>query len=422
MPDPEQFLRELFEAAVAAADPAKTLDKFLPDRPDGRVLVVGGGKASAKMAQALEAAWGPCEGLVVVPYGSLLPTQGIELVEARHPVPDASGEAAARRIMAMAEGIGQGDMMLCLISGGGSALLGAPGEGLTLEDKQAVHKALLKSGAAIDEMNCLRKHLSAIKGGRLAAAAYPAKVVTLTISDVPGDDPSIIASGPTVADTTSVDDAKAIIARYGLDIPARVAAYLETEAAQTPAADHDVFAQAQTHMISTPLAALQAAKAKAEALMPEVNIVMLGDALEGEARELGRVMAGIARSVHEHNLPVAAPALLLSGGETTVTLRHGSPGLGGRNSEFLLAFSMHAPKGVSAIACDTDGIDGMGENAGVVWTPEIAVGAGRLDADDFLGRHDALAYFTAIDGVVTTGPTHTNVNDFRAIFVPARQE
>ena len=422
MPDPEQFLRELFEAAVAAADPAKTLDTFLPERPEGRVLVVGGGKASAKMAQALEAAWGPCEGLVVVPYGSLLPTQGIELVEARHPVPDAAGEVAARRIMAMAEELGQGDMMLCLISGGGSALLGAPGEGLTLEDKQAVHKALLKSGAAIDEMNCLRKHLSAIKGGRLAAAAYPAKVVTLTISDVPGDDPSIIASGPTVADTTSVDDAKAIIARYGLDIPARVAAYLETEAAQTPAADHDVFAQAQTHMISTPLAALQAAKAKAEALMPEVNIVMLGDALEGEARELGRVMAGIARSVHEHNLPVAAPALLLSGGETTVTLRHGSPGLGGRNSEFLLAFSMHAPKGVSAIACDTDGIDGMGENAGVVWTPEMAAGAGGLDADDFLGRHDALAYFTAIDGVVTTGPTHTNVNDFRAIFVPARQE
>lgn len=420
MQNPEPFLRDLFEAAVAAADPAKTLADHLPERPKGRVLVVGGGKASAKMAQAVEAVWGPCEGLVVVPYGSLLPTQGIELVEARHPVPDAAGEAAARRILAMAESLGEGDVMLCLISGGGSALLGVPGEGLRLEDKQAVHKALLKSGAAIDEMNCLRKHLSAIKGGRLAVAAYPARVVTLTISDVPGDDPSIIASGPTVPDSSTLADAKAIIARYGLDVPPQVAAYLESEAAQTPAPDHPVFGNAETHMIATPLAALQAAKDKAEALAPEMNIVMLGDALEGEAREVGRVMAGIARSIHEHGLPVAAPALLLSGGETTVTLRHDAPGQGGRNSEFLLAFAMHAPEGISAIACDTDGIDGMGENAGAVWTPEVAARALDLDASDYLMRHDALAYFTKADGVVTTGPTHTNVNDFRAIFIPAQ--
>lgn len=411
--DPEPFLRGLFRAAVAAADPALAVPKFLPPKPTGRVVVVGAGKASAKMAQAVETEWGPCEGLVVVPYGSALPTQGIEIVEARHPVPDASGEAAAARILKMVSDLKDGDLALCLISGGGSALLAAPGEGISLQDKQAVNKALLACGAAIEEMNCLRKHLSRVKGGRLTVAAWPARTITLTISDVPGDDPATIASGPTVADPTTAGDARNIAARYHLDLSDAVAAYLQTPAAETPDPAHPAFAAAQCHMISTPQHALLAAAeaARAEGVTP----LILGDALEGEARELGIVMAGVARAALNHGNPVKGPAVLLSGGETTVTVRS-TPGRGGRNSEFLLSFGLHAPEGISAIACDTDGIDGSQDNAGALWVPRIA--AHKSLGRNYLDRHDSYSFFEKSGGLVMSGPTHTNVNDFRAIYVP----
>lgn len=409
----EAFLNSLFRAAVAAADPAIAVPKFLPEKPAGRVVVVGAGKASAKMAQAVEAAWGPCEGIVIVPYGAALPTEGIEIVEARHPVPDASGQAAAARILDLVSGLGEGDLALCLISGGGSALLAAPGEGLTLEDKQAVNKALLSCGAAIDEMNCLRKHLSRIKGGRLTVAAWPARCVTLTISDVPGDDPAIIASGPTVPDPTTASDAREIAARYHLDLSDAVAAYLQTPAAETPDPTHPAFAAAECHMIATPQMALDAAAevARAEGVAP----LILGDALEGEAAELGIVLAGVARAALTHGHPIKGPAVILSGGETTVTVR-GSYGKGGRNSECLLSFGLHAPEGVSALSCDTDGIDGSEDNAGVIWVPRVA--AHKAEARPYLDGHDAYSFFEKAGGLVVSGPTHTNVNDFRAIYIP----
>ncbi|WP_424972537.1 glycerate kinase type-2 family protein [Dinoroseobacter sp. S76] len=409
----EAFLNSLFRAAVAAADPAIAVPKFLPEKPAGRVVVVGAGKASAKMAQAVEAAWGPCEGIVIAPYGAALPTDGIEIVEARHPVPDASGEAAAARILELVSGLGEGDLALCLISGGGSALLAAPGEGLTLEDKQAVNKALLSCGAAIDEMNCLRKHLSRIKGGRLTVAAWPARCVTLTISDVPGDDPAIIASGPTVPDPTTATEAREIAARYHLALSDAVAAYLQTPAAETPDPAHPAFAAAECHMIATPQMALDAAAdvARAEGVAP----LILGDALEGEAAELGIVLAGVARAAVTHGNPIKGPAVILSGGETTVTVR-GSYGKGGRNSECLLSFGLHAPEGVSALSCDTDGIDGSEDNAGVIWVPRVAAHKG--EARPYLEGHDAYNFFEKAGGLVVSGPTHTNVNDFRAIYIP----
>jgi len=413
MTDPELFLRALFDAAVAAADPALAVPKFLPEKPAGRVVVLGAGKASAKMAQAVEAAWGPCEGIVVVPYGSALPTEGIEIVEARHPVPDAAGQAAAERILKLVAGLREGDLALCLISGGGSALLAAPGEGLTLEDKQEVNRALLASGAAIDEMNCIRKHLSRVKGGRLTVAAWPAHTVTLTISDVPGDDPATIASGPTVADPTTATDARAILARYHLQLSDAVSAYLQSPAAETPDPDHPAFGAARCHMIATPQMALVAAAEAAK--VAGVTPLILGDALEGEARELGIAMAGIARAALQHGNPVSGPAVLLSGGETTVTVRN-TPGRGGRNGEFLLSFGLHAPDGVCAIACDTDGIDGSQDNAGALWVPRVASHVAQ--ARDYLDRHDSYSFFEAHGGLVITGPTHTNVNDFRAVFVP----
>lgn len=411
--DPEPFLRGLFRAAVAAADPGLAVPNFLPTKPAGRVVVVGAGKASAKMAQAVEAAWGPCEGIVIVPYGGALPTQGIEIVEARHPVPDAAGEAAAGRILDLVSGLGEGDLALCLISGGGSALMAAPGEGLTLADKQAVNEALLSSGAAIDEMNCLRKHLSRIKGGRLTVAAWPARTVTLTISDVPGDDPAIIASGPTVADPTTATEARAIAARYHLALSDAVAAYLQTPAAETPDPSHPAFAAAECHLIATPQMALAAAAATARA--EGVTPLILGDALEGEAAELGIVLAGIARAAVIHGHPVTGPAVLLSGGETTVTVRGGA-GRGGRNSECLLSFGLHAPEAVSAIACDTDGIDGSEDNAGALWVPRVA--AHKAEARKYLEAHDAYSFFEKAGGLVVYGPTHTNVNDFRAVYIP----
>lgn len=416
MQDPETFLRALFDAALEAADPFKALPPYMPARPKGRVVVVGAGKASARMAQAVEAEWGPCEGIVIVPHGAALPTQGIEQVEARHPVPDAAGEAAARRILDMAKTLGPDDLCLCLISGGGSSLMSAPLPGLSLEDKQLVNKALLASGAAIDQMNVLRKHLSAIKGGKLAVAAHPAKVVTLTISDVPGDDPSIIASGPTVPDPSTSDDALKIIAQFGIDLPDHILEMLRSEIAQTPDPSHPVFASAETHMIARPQDALIAAASVAES--HGITPIILGDAIEGEAREAGKVMAGIAAQVARHGQPSAAPAVLITGGETTVTVR-GTPGRGGRCSEFLLGFALASwgQDGLSALSCDTDGRDGSEHNAGAIWTATHQARANRDAAISALAAHDAYGFFQEVGGLVETGPTHTNVNDFRAILI-----
>ncbi|MEZ5740890.1 MAG: glycerate kinase [Burkholderiaceae bacterium] len=413
------LLLAMFEAAVAAADPARTLAGYLPPRPAGRIIVVGAGKASAAMARAVEAAWPDgLQGLVITPYGTRADCRQIELVEARHPVPDAAGEQAARRILKMVSGLGTDDLVLCLISGGGSALLSVPADGLTLADKQQVNKALLRSGAAIDEMNCVRKHLSAIKGGRLAAAAAPATVLTLAISDVPGDDPRIIASGPTVGNDTQPADALAIIRRFGIDVPPRVLDHLASPAAKTPGTDDPRLAGARCEVICRPQASLEAAAdvARSHGYAP----LILGDALEGEARDVGLVMAGIARQVCRHDQPAPAPVALISGGETTVTIS-GEGGRGGRNAEFLLALAValgDAPR-VTALACDTDGIDGSENNAGAMWTPALAARARALgiSAVDHLDRHDAFTYFEAIDGLVTTGPTGTNVNDFRVVLI-----
>ncbi len=412
--DAESLLRDMFSAAVSSADPFHKIGPVLPAKPPGRVVVVGAGKASARMAQAVEAAWGPCEGIVIVPHGAGLETQGIEIVEASHPVPDQAGVDAALRLLAMVEALGPGDMALCLISGGGSALMAAPGLGISLADKQAVTGALLASGAPISEMNIVRKHLSAVKGGRLAAAAYPALVVTLTISDVPGDDPAVIASGPTVPDMSTVEDARAIIARYRLTVPDSVAAFLATDAAETPKSGHPVFAQSETHLVATPMVALNAAAEVAQAA--GVTPVILGDALEGEAEVVGQVMAGIAHGCLGHGTPARPPVALISGGETTVTLT-GTPGKGGRNAQFLLGFARSAPPGACGIACDTDGIDGVSSAAGAVWVPRVAEAAQGMDKADYLARRDAWSFFHAAGGLVETGPTHTNVNDFRAILV-----
>ena len=417
--DPRELLRRLFDAAVASADPKVSLAQHLPPPPKGKTLVVGAGKAAAAMARAVEDAWqGPLSGLVVTRYGHSVPCERIEVLEASHPVPDAAGQAAAERILAEAAALGADDLMLCLISGGGSALLSLPAPGLTLADKQAVNKALLSCGARIDEMNCLRKHLSAIKGGRLAAAAAPAKVVSLVISDVPGDDLSSIASGPTVPDHTSFADARAIVEKYAIELPPAVAEVLEAGEAETPKPGDPRLAHAEMLLIARPQGSLEAAAALAreEGITP----MILGDSLEGEARVLGQVMAGIATQVVNHGQPLPAPCVLLSGGETTVTLR-GSGGRGGRNSEFLLALAvaLDARPGIYAIACDTDGIDGSEDNAGAIIDPEsltrgVAVGQ---SAAEMLDKNDAYGYFAALDDLVMTGPTLTNVNDFRAVLV-----
>ncbi len=405
MTDPE-FLHALFDAAVAAADPARALPRALPERPPGRVVALGAGKASARMAQALEAAWGPVEGLVAVPHGAALPTERIELVETAHPVPDAASERAARRMLEIAAELGEGDTLVALVSGGGSALLAAPAEGLSLADKQAATKALLRSGAPISEMNAVRQCLSAVKGGGLARAAAPARVWTYVVSDVPGDDPALVASGPTIAPRAGADP-EAIVRRWGIDLPDAARRRLSApQAGEGPAGEVHVIASAQ-------IALEAAAEVCREA---GVTPLILGDAIEGEAREVGRVMAGIARQVARHGQPAAAPVCLLSGGETTVTVR-GQAGRGGRCSEFLLAFAIAAEgvRGASAIACDTDGRDGSEENAGAIWSAadpfDRAEALARLDA------HDAWTFFDATGGLVETGPTHTNVNDFRAVLL-----
>ncbi len=416
--EPRDLLRRLFDAAIASAMPDVCIPAHLPQPPKGRTLVIGAGKASAAMAKAVEDHWnGPLEGLVVTRYGHRVPTRSIEIVEAAHPVPDLAGREAAERILGMVRGLTADDLVLCLISGGGSALLTLPAPGLTLQDKQAINRALLKSGANITEMNCVRKHLSAIKGGRLAAAAAPARVVTLTISDVPGDDPAVIASGPTIADRTTFADALAILRKYGITEPAAVLEHLHAAEEETPKPGDPRLARCETHMIATPQMALEAAAAVARDA--GYAAMILGDALEGESRDVAMVHAGIARQVLRHRQPVPAPCVLLSGGETTVTVR--GKGRGGRNVEFLLALAvaLDGAPGVHALAGDTDGIDGAEETAGAIVTPDTlarATAAG-VDAKARLADNDGHGFFEALGDGVVTGPTLTNVNDFRAILI-----
>lgn len=416
--DPGAFLSGLFAEAVSAADPGRCVPPHLPGPPKGRTLVIGAGKAAAAMARAVEERWpGELSGLVVTRYGHGAPCRRIEVVEAAHPVPDEAGRAAAGRILRMVEGLTSDDLVLVLVSGGGSALLALPAEGVSLADKQQVNRALLKSGAGIDEMNCVRKHLSAIKGGRLAAAAYPARVVTLVISDVPGDDPAVVASGPTVADPTTCADALAILEKYRIVVPPIVRAVLESGVSETPKPGDIRFAHCETHVVATAHASLVAAAAAARAA--GVAPLVLGDAIEGESREVAKAMAGIARSCAAHGVPAAPPCVLISGGETTVTVR--GKGRGGRNAEFLLALAValdgHA--GIHAVACDTDGIDGSEDNAGALLAPDTLgrARAASVDAKARLADNDGYGFFAALGDLVVTGPTRTNVNDFRAILV-----
>jgi glycerate 2-kinase len=417
---PRELLRAMFDAAVAAAAPSLRIPAFLPAPPKGRTIVIGAGKASAAMAKAVEDHWdGPLEGLVVTRYGHGVPCSRIEIVEAAHPVPDARGRDAARRILDMVQGLTEDDLVLALISGGGSALLSLPAPPLAFEDKQAVNRALLASGASIDEMNCVRKHLSAIKGGRLAAAAWPARVLTLLISDVPGDDPSTIASGPTVADATTYAQARAILRKYGIAEPKAAIEHLERAMDETPKPGDPRLATTETIMIATPQISLEAAAKVAAAA--GVRPLILGDAIEGEAREVGRVLAGIARQVALRGQPAEPPCVLISGGETTVTLR--GKGRGGRNVEYLLslAVALDGLPGVWGIAGDTDGVDGAEEVAGAIVSPETLARAAAIgiNAKESLADNDGHGFFAALGDQVVTGPTLTNVNDFRAILVRA---
>ena len=424
--DPRGFLRALFDAAVAQAVPGAEAARFLPAPPKGRTLVLGAGKAGGAMAAAVDALWSknaPMSGLVVTRYDYVPPAYKaspgrIEVVEAAHPVPDEAGRRAAQRIAALTQGLTADDLVLCLMSGGASSLLAMPADGVTLEEKQAVNKALLKSGAAIDEMNCVRKHLSAIKGGRLAAMCAPAKVVTLLISDVPGDAPEVIGSGPTVPDSTSCADALRILARYGIEIPAAARAGLESGRFETPKPGDALFAGHQVHMIATPRQSLDAAARVARDAGIAVHV--LSDEVEGESREVGKVHAALVRYVAKHGQPFAKPCVILSGGETTVTVRT-KGGRGGRATEFLLgcAIALQGETSVHVLAADTDGIDGVEDNAGALVTPSTLARAAAqgLKAQDFLDRNDAYNFFKPLGDLVVPGPTFTNVNDFRALLV-----
>ena len=438
--DPRGFLLALFNAAVAQAVPGAASARFLPPPPKGRTLVLGAGKAGGSMAAAVDALWprnAPLSGLVVTRYDFVPPAyralqqQGagrIEVVEAAHPVPDDAGRRAARRIADLTRGLTQDDLVLCLISGGASSLLAMPAEGITLEEKQAINKALLKSGAAIDEMNCVRKHLSAIKGGRLAAMCAPAQVVTLLISDVPGDAPQVIGSGPTVPDSTTCADALRILARYGIEVPPAARAGLESGALETPKPGDPRFAGHQVHMIATPQQSLEAAAALARDA--GIGVHLLSDEIEGESREVGKVHAALARNIARRGQPFAKPCVVLSGGETTVTVKTKGdgprgpgtrPGQGGRATEFLLgcAIALQGEPGVHVLAGDTDGIDGVEDNAGAIVTPSTLARAQALGlkAADYLDANDAYHFFKPLGDLVVPGPTFTNVNDFRALLI-----
>ena len=415
---PREILRGLFDAAIAAAYPALCVPANLPKDDGGRLIVVGAGKASAAMARAVEQQWsGRLDGLVVTRYGHGVPCERIEIVEAAHPVPDAAGESAALRMLAKVQNLNENDRVLALISGGGSALLAAPAAGVSLAEKRAITAALLKSGASISEINCVRKHLSAIKGGRLAAAAWPASVLTLAISDVPGDDPAVIASGPTVADPTTAVDALKVLDFYGIAIPLSLRARLESGALETPKPGDPRLVHTEFRLIASPRQMLEAAANAAWQL--GITPLILGDAIEGEAREVGKALAGMALSCGRHEFPAKKPCVLLSGGETTVTLK--GEGRGGRNTEFLLglALALDGATGIHALAADTDGIDGSEDNAGAFVGPDTLQKAREigLDIRAHLAKNDAWGYFSALDDLLVTGPTRTNVNDFRAILV-----
>ena len=418
MTDPKQFLTGIFEAAVAAADPELTIRRHLPEKPKGRTIVIGAGKGSAQMAAAFEKAWdGPLEGVVVTRYGFAAPCERIRIVEASHPVPDANGLDAAKLLLETVSGLTEDDLVIALVSGGGSALLPSPAGNLTLADEIAVNEALLASGAPISAMNTIRKHISGIKGGRLAAAAHPARVVSLVVSDIPGDNPALVASGPTVPDSASRADALRLIETYRITLPANVMAHINSAAADAPQPADPRFARNEVHVIASAAVSLDAA---AEAARKQgVETVILSDAIEGEAREVGGVHAAIAREVATRNRPFNKPVLILSGGETTVTLR--AKGKGGRNSEFLLAFAIgiDGVQGVDALAADTDGIDGSEDNAGAFAdgsTVSRMHGAG-VDAKAMLAGNNAWTAFSSVGDLFVPGPTGTNVNDLRAILV-----
>ncbi len=425
--DPCAFLRSLFDAAVARALPAQNTAAHLPPPPKGRTIVLGAGKAGGAMAAAVDLLWpvgAPLSGLVVTRYQHVPPAYKarpgrIEVVEAAHPVPDAAGQRAAQRIAELTQGLSADDLVLCLISGGASALLTMPAPDLTLDEKRAINQALLKSGAAIDEMNCVRKHLSAIKGGRLAARCTPASVVTLLISDVPGDAPEVIGSGPTVPDSSTCADALRILTRYAIHVPPAARAGLESGTFESPKPGDARFNGHRVHTIATPWQSLEAAAALARAAGLQAHI--LSDEIEGESREVGKVHAALARSVARRGTPFSKPCVILSGGETTVLLRPGSSGRGGRASEFLLgcAIGLQGEPNVYALAADTDGIDGIEDNAGALLTPDTLMRAAALGlkASDLLDRNDAYSYFKPLGDLVVSGPTFTNVNDFRALLI-----
>lgn len=419
MPAPRELLRQMFDAAILAAQPEHCIPRFMPQAPKGRTIVIGAGKASAEMARALEKHWpGELSGVVVTRYGYAVPCERIEILEAAHPVPDQAGLDAAERILATVQGLTEDDLVICLISGGGSALLPLPGEGITLEDKQGINRALLRSGANISEMNCVRRHLSRIKGGRLAAACHPARVVNLLISDVPGDNPMDIASGPTVPDPTTRQDALDILRRYGIELPPAARAFLESADGESVKPNDPRLAGLETHLIATPQMALEAAAEVARAA--GVTPVMLGDTIEGEAKDVGKVFAGITHQIATRGHPFKRPCVLLSGGETTVTVK--GEGRGGRNVEFLLslAIELNGKEGIWALAGDTDGVDGLEEIAGAIATPDTLerAWAAGIRPRDALANNDGHGFFGALGDAVITGPTLTNVNDFRAILLP----
>ncbi|MGL4311297.1 MAG: glycerate kinase type-2 family protein [Paracoccaceae bacterium] len=413
---PAAFLRKLFDRAVAVADPMQSLAGFLPPRPAGRVIVIGAGKASARMAEAVETAWGPCEGLVITRYGHARPCAGIEIVEASHPVPDEAGAKATIRMLDLVAGLGEDDFVLALMSGGASALLCAPAKGVTLAEKQAVNAALLASGAPIGAMNTLRKHLSRIKGGQLAAAAYPARMLALMISDVPGDDPAMIGSGPTVGEATQPADAAAILRHWRIEVPDSIHDVLSGVGHVIPA-DDTRLSRVKNVVFAAPAQSLAAAARLAKEMGAEVRL--LGDTVEGEAREVAAEQAALALRLRAEREPGQKPLVLLSGGELTVTRR--GKGSGGPNAEYCLALALalQGAPGIHAIACDTDGIDGAAEIAGAVIGPETLsqADAAGIDAGKALSENDAHGFFAGIAAQVITGPTLTNVNDFRAILI-----
>ncbi|KQV34961.1 MULTISPECIES: glycerate kinase [unclassified Rhizobium] len=416
--NPRAFLETLFHAAVAAADPAKVLAANLPGRPKGRTVVIGAGKGAAQMAQAFEKLWeGPLEGVVVTRYGYGAPCERIEVLEASHPLPDENGLKASRRLLDAVSGLGPDDLVVALVCGGGSALLPLPAEGLTLEDEIEVNRVLLASGAPISAMNAVRKQISQIKGGRLAAAAYPAKVVSLVVSDIPGDDPALVASGPTIPDASTRADALKIIERYRLELPASVKTLLSGEDSLPPLPDDTRFARNEVRLVASAAVSLDAAAELAQ--RAGIGAVVLSDAIEGEASEVGRVHAAIAREVASRNRPFRKPVVILSGGETTVTLR--GKGRGGRNSEFLLSLSMAIDGActITALAADTDGIDGSEDNAGAFADGRTVTRLSAMgqDAAALLGANDSWSAFSALGDLFRPGPTGTNVNDFRAILI-----